>query len=125
MLRDNGGDDLTLSADGSFTFAKPLADGSSYSVTLYSEAGTELCWVTNGTVTIADANATSVAVSCAPYQYGAGYCIVDSAAQALTGECMDLSTCAIGFSPYCSGAPSPPTVQAYCGPLLNYTSCWF
>lgn len=58
------------------------------------------------------------------YAY-AGYCIVD-ASGAETGECMDLSTCAIGGSQFCTpGESTPPTVNAYCGPVLDYQLCWF
>ena len=34
VLQNNNADDLTLSADGSFTFATKLADGAAYSVTV-------------------------------------------------------------------------------------------
>ena len=34
MLRDNGGDDLTLTANGSFAFATKLASGAAYNVTV-------------------------------------------------------------------------------------------
>ena len=37
VLQDNGGDDLSVSANGSFTFATKLADGSAYSVTVQDQ----------------------------------------------------------------------------------------
>ena len=37
VLQNNGGDDLAISADGSFTFATPLVDGSSYEVTVLTQ----------------------------------------------------------------------------------------
>lgn len=66
VLQDNGGDDLTLSADGSFAFATPLAEGSSYNVTVASQPANQLCTITNGAGTIGSANVTSVAVTCSP-----------------------------------------------------------
>ncbi len=64
VLQDNGGDNLTATADGTFTFATPLADGSGYSVTVSTQPICQTCTVANGTGTIADANVTNVAVSC-------------------------------------------------------------
>ena len=34
VLQDNGGDNLTLTANGSFTFATQLASGAAYAVTV-------------------------------------------------------------------------------------------
>lgn len=64
VLQDNGGDNLTATADGTFTFATPLADGSGYSVTVSTQPPGQTCTVANGSGTIADANVTNVAVSC-------------------------------------------------------------
>ncbi len=65
VLQDNGGDDLTLTADGSFTFVTSLADGANYAVTVRSKPASQTCTVANGTGTIAGANVTNVEVSCA------------------------------------------------------------
>ena len=37
VLRDNGGDDLAVTANGTFTFATPLASGAAYSVTVFAD----------------------------------------------------------------------------------------
>jgi hypothetical protein len=63
-LQDNGGDDLTLSTNGTFTFPTALPNGHAYSVTLYTTSGQVACTFTNGSGTISGANVTSVAVSC-------------------------------------------------------------
>jgi hypothetical protein len=63
-LLDNGGDDLMLNSNGTFTFATLLADGQTYSVTLYTTSGQVACTFTNGSGTISGANVTNVAVSC-------------------------------------------------------------
>ena len=67
VLQNNGGDDLSISSDGSFTFATALADGSSYAVTVLSQPGSpsQSCSVSNGSGTLAGADVTNVAVSCA------------------------------------------------------------
>ena len=37
VLRDNGGDDLTLAADGAFVFTTKVANGAAYSVMVYTQ----------------------------------------------------------------------------------------
>src|SRR3990172_9174911 len=64
VLRNGGGDDLAVSADGPFTFATALADGSPYAVTVKMRPATRTCLVTDGTGTISGANVTNVTVTC-------------------------------------------------------------
>ncbi len=64
VLQDNGGDNLTLSSNGSFTFATALAGGAAYNVTVQSSPAGQSCTVASGAGTIASANVTSVTVSC-------------------------------------------------------------
>ncbi len=66
VLRQNGGDDLPLSANGDFTFATPLGNGSPYSVTVSVQPSEPLqtCVVTNGSGIVASADVTSVQVVC-------------------------------------------------------------
>ncbi len=65
VLGDNGGDALSVSANGSFTFATPLAQGASYAVTVTTEPSGQFCNVANGSGTVGTANVTNVSVSCA------------------------------------------------------------
>lgn len=64
VLQDNGTDNLTLTADGPFTFATPVASGANYSVTVKTEPAGQFCAVANGSGT-ATATVTSVQVACA------------------------------------------------------------
>jgi alpha-tubulin suppressor-like RCC1 family protein len=66
MLRNNGRDDLPISADGSFTFSDALTDGSGYVVGVAKQpSGTNrTCTVKNGTGVLAGADVTNVEVSC-------------------------------------------------------------
>ena len=64
VLRDNGGDDLTVTANGSFAFATKLAGGAAYTVTVKTNPSGQSCSVANGTGTIAAADVTNVAVTC-------------------------------------------------------------
>lgn len=64
VLQDNGGDNLAVSASGSFTFATKVNSGGPYSVTVMTQPMGQTCTVTGGSGT-ASANVTSVAVACA------------------------------------------------------------
>jgi hypothetical protein len=65
VLQDNGGDNLTLSANGGFTFAGALANTSPYTVTVLTQPARQTCTVANGAGTVAGANISNVTVSCA------------------------------------------------------------
>jgi hypothetical protein len=65
VLQNNGGDALTVSANGSFTFATKVSSGSSYNVTVETNPIGEICTVSNGSGTVSSAGAvTTVAVAC-------------------------------------------------------------
>ncbi|MBK9130047.1 MAG: hypothetical protein IPM20_00180 [Gammaproteobacteria bacterium] len=63
-LRNNGGDDLTLNADGSFTFPVEITDGTAYAVTVLTQPADQICTVSNGSGTLGGADVTDVAVAC-------------------------------------------------------------
>jgi len=63
-LQDNGGDDLTVSASGSFGFATALASGSAYAVTVKTQPAGGNCTVAGGSGTVAAADVTGIAVNC-------------------------------------------------------------
>ena len=64
VLQDNAGDDLSVTANGSFTFATALATGAAYTVTVKTSPAGQSCTVANGTGTIGSANITNVAITC-------------------------------------------------------------
>lgn len=65
-LLNNGGDAVTVNADGSFQFATALAQGAAYAATVGTRPAGENCTVTNGSGTVGTANVTNIAVTCAP-----------------------------------------------------------
>ena len=73
VLQDNGDDNLSISANGPFAFAKPVAGGSTYNVTVLTQPSnpTQNCVVTNGSGT-AYANVTNVQVTCTTVTYTIG-----------------------------------------------------
>ena len=64
VLQDNGGDDLSVTSNGSFAFGTPLAGGAGYGVTVKTNPSGQSCTVSNGSGTVGSANVTDVAVSC-------------------------------------------------------------
>jgi hypothetical protein len=64
VLQDNGGDNLTVNANGGFTFATPIASGSTYAVTVLTNPLGRTCTVSNAAGTVTGSNVTNVAVTC-------------------------------------------------------------
>jgi hypothetical protein len=63
-LRNNGGDDLAVNADGGFTFPTAVKRGSAYAVTIGSQPSGHACAVTQASGD-AGATVTNVVVTCA------------------------------------------------------------
>jgi hypothetical protein len=63
-VQDNGGDGLTVSANGAFTFTTALAGGASYAVTISAQPAGESCKATSASGTVGSADVTSVAIAC-------------------------------------------------------------
>src|SRR6476469_9254574 len=63
VLQNNGANNLSVSADGNFTFASPVPSGGAYNVTVFTQPANpaQMCTVTNGTGT-ASANVSNVEV---------------------------------------------------------------
>ena len=72
VLQDNGGDDLSVSASGGFTFATGLSAGSAYNVTVKTNPAGQTCSVANGSGTIGSSGVTNVAVTCTTSAAGSG-----------------------------------------------------
>lgn len=64
VLQDNGGDNLTVSADGAFTFTTAKANNAAYAVTVLTQPGLQTCTIANANGTVSAANVTTVSVTC-------------------------------------------------------------
>ena len=62
-LLNNGGDAITVAADGSFTFPNTLTIGAAYAVTVGTQPSGKTCTVSNGSGT-STTNVSNVVVSC-------------------------------------------------------------
>jgi hypothetical protein len=64
VLQNNGADDLSLTASGSFTFATRIADGEAYNVTVKDNPTGQICRIDNNAGAVAGGNVINVAVTC-------------------------------------------------------------
>jgi hypothetical protein len=71
VLQDNSGNNLAVSASGSFTFSTAVASGAAYGVTVLTQPTGQSCTVTNGSGT-ASANVSNVQVTCTTTTYTIG-----------------------------------------------------
>jgi azurin len=72
VLQNNGGNDLTLTANGSFTFSAPLADTTDYAVSIRSQPSGQTCTLANASGTLAGSNVTNVGINCTEDEYTLG-----------------------------------------------------
>lgn len=104
-LKNNGGDALTVTGNGVFTFATPLAYGSSYAVTVGTQPTSATCTVTNGSGSNMAAAVSNVQIACADriaYIYVPNY-----GSNNVLGYKFDFAsgaTTSIAGSPFASGA---------------------
>lgn len=70
-LQNNGGNNLTRSANGAFTFSTSLVNGAPYSVSVLTQPAGQNCTVTHGSGTINSASVTNVGVACSNVVVGA------------------------------------------------------
>ena len=63
-IQNNGGDDVTLSQNGAFTFPTLVSDGSSYDVSVAEQPGGQVCIVVGGFGTVAGGDVTGVEITC-------------------------------------------------------------
>ncbi len=65
VLKNNGGDALTLTTSGAYTFATGIANTASYAVSIFSAPATQTCSLSNASGTVASAAVSNVNVTCA------------------------------------------------------------
>jgi len=114
VLRDNGGDNLSITAAGAFTFATAVPSGMAYSVTVFTQPAnpSQTCVVTSGSGTVGASNVTNVSVACATNSYTIGGMVTG-----LTGSGLmlrdnggdDLSVTAAGAFTFATSVPSGMT----------------
>jgi hypothetical protein len=73
-LRNNGGDELTLDASGTFVFDTALPSGARYDVTIARQPANpgQTCTVANGSGFVGQGNVTNIVVDCETRDFGVG-----------------------------------------------------
>jgi 6-phosphogluconolactonase (cycloisomerase 2 family) len=64
VLQNNGGDNLSVSSNGTFTFPTEITDGSAYAITINTQPSGQRCTVSNPDGNISGAHVTNVTVQC-------------------------------------------------------------
>jgi hypothetical protein len=66
VLQNHGGDDLDIIANGDFVFTTPIAEGSTYNVSVKTQPSSpgQFCTVNNGSGTLNSGDVSDVSVSC-------------------------------------------------------------
>ncbi len=112
VLRNNGGNDLAISANGSFTFSMPMASGGAYAVTVFHQptSPAQTCTVANGTGMMGSGNVMNVAVTCVTNSYTVSGTVVGLQGSGLTLAMPGQSNLAV--------APGATTF-AFPGPMMS------
>lgn len=111
VLQNNGGDNLTVSADGAHSFATPVASGAAYAVTISAQPAGQTCFVANGSGVASDGAAGGISVTCPHFVY-----VANRDSNDISAFRIDFATGAlapVAGSPFAAGvAPSDVVVSA-------------
>jgi uncharacterized repeat protein (TIGR03803 family) len=69
VVLQNGGENITLSANAAFSFPTHVANGTAYAVTVMTQPTGQTCIVASGTGLVSGANVTSIRVTCVVNTY--------------------------------------------------------
>jgi environmental stress-induced protein Ves len=131
VLSNNGGNDLPVTADGSFQFTTKIASGAGYNVTVRSQPSnpTQACTVGSPSGTVGAADITTVVVSCSTSDFTVGGSINNLAGSGLVLQNnggsdvrLDSGATSFTFTPVPSGTQYNVTVAAQpTGPAQSCT----
>jgi 6-phosphogluconolactonase (cycloisomerase 2 family) len=101
VLQNNGGNNLSVTSNGNFTFSGALTSGTAYSVTVGMQPNAQTCTVANGSGTIGSSAVTNVSVLCTP-QIGKFVYVPNASSNTVSAYSINASTgalTAIGAAP--------------------------
>jgi len=108
VLQDNSGDNLGVSANGTFTFTSGIDQGGAYSVTVLTQPTNQTCAVHNASGTIGTADISNVIVTCT--QPGRFAFVTNETSNTISAYAIDASSGAltpIAGSPFASTGTTP------------------
>ena len=108
VLQDNGGDNLSVTQNGAFTFSTPLASGTAYVVTVLTQPSGQTCAVSDGTGTTGSSSIATVVVTCTGGSASVGKFayVANNADGTISAYTINASTgqlTAVAGSPYADG----------------------
>lgn len=112
ILRNNGGDDLSVTSDGGFQFATALHYGASYAITRLSQPAGQTCTLTNATGMVATSDVTNIDITCSTNAYTVGGTV-----SGLTGTLVLRNNGADDLTVTTNGAYTMPTPVASGSPF--------
>lgn len=63
-MQNNGGDSLSITSDGAFSFSNLLESAASYIVSVFSQPENQTCILTNAAGTVSGSNITNIILNC-------------------------------------------------------------
>jgi hypothetical protein len=115
-LLNNGTNSTPISTDGPFTFSTPIAEGSTYTVTVGTQPVDQTCSVANGSGTINGTNVVNVTVTCSTNTYTVGGTVTG-----LTPETVTLLNNGTNATPISADGPFTFSVPIAEGSTYNVT----
>ncbi|MDM0032843.1 beta-propeller fold lactonase family protein [Variovorax sp. J22P271] len=130
-LQNNGGDELPIASDGTFSFATQLASGANYAVTVKAQPDlpTRVCYVSNGTGTVSTAPVVNVVIRCAGPAARFAY-VVNNGSNTVSAYAIDGGTGALNAlvgAPFSTGSQPARIAADPVGRFVyvtNATSVW-
>jgi hypothetical protein len=95
VLKNNDGDNLSVTSNGTFAFPAPVANASPYAVSVASHSAlpVQTCTVSNGTGSVASSDVTNISVVCTTATYTVGGTLANSTGTiSLTNNATDTLT---------------------------------
>lgn len=124
ILQNNSSDNLSVTADGNFTFTTTLADNANYSVSILQQPSSQSCTLANASGTIKAANINNVTITCSSTGNASGSLLNGTIINALsltggvttfTGSpCAANTGCAAGSNGYVDS--TDPTIVRFKNP---------
>jgi len=121
VLQNNGGDDLTVTADGPYYFSMTVLTGAMYEVTVKTQPASQTCMVAMGTGTVHDADVMGIVVTCAGdpgIRCGTTTCVLGDSCCYGTSMCAGVTGCT-SLLMHCDDSADCGGTNVCCGELNN------
>lgn len=108
VLKNNGGDQITVTMAGSFVFPSAIMSGNTYSVSVVTPPSGQTCTVSSGTGTVTNGNINDVAIQCSMVAGNQGILCDGSYCTLNTQECCLANNTTFACIDKCVGGGTAP-----------------